>query len=208
MIINHMLGQASKGADPAAIDELTYMLQSGSDRIGTLDFQRSAKIYVPRDKQAATLAEMQEAAELVQKGLTLPKTLEAAVFHGSSIGGARPKANITDGQRKYVAKLSAQADVYSVVKAEFVAIRLASHAGLNVARVRLVQAAGKNVLLIERFDRQGMEEGWTRHAMVSGLTLLGLNEMMAPYASYQDFAEISACISNSRARPCMSCMGG
>jgi serine/threonine-protein kinase HipA len=86
--------------------------------------------------------------------------------------------------------LSAQADIYNVVKAEFVAMRLASHVGLNVAAVRLTQAAGKDVLLIERFDREWIGEGWTRRAMVSGLTLLGLDEMMARYASYQDFGEI------------------
>ena len=159
VIINRMLGHAGREADPAEIDELTYMLQSGSDRIGALDFQQSTTIYVPRDQQAASLAEMQEAAELLQKGVKLPKSLDAALFHGSSIGGARPKANITDGQTKYIAKFSAQADVYSVVKAEFVAMRLASHAGLNVAPVRLTQAAGKDVLLIERFDRQWMGEG-------------------------------------------------
>lgn len=190
VIINRMLGKAGNEADPAEIDELTYMLQSGSDRIGALDFQLSAKIYVPRDEHAASLAEMQEAAELVQKGVKLPKALDAALFHGSSIGGARPKANITYGQIKYIAKFSAQADVYSVVKAEFVAMRLASHAGLNVAPVWLTQAAGKDVLLVERFDREWMGHGWARRAMVSGLTLLGLDEMMARYASYQDFAEI------------------
>lgn len=190
VIINRLLGQAGKEADPAVIDELTYMLQSGSDRIGALDFQQSATTYVPRDEQAASLAQMQEAAELVQRGVTLPETLNAALFHGSSIGGARPKANITDGQTKYIAKFSAQADVYSVVKAEFVGMRLASLAGLDVAPVRLTLAAGKDVLLIERFDRRWTEEGWTRRAMVSGLTILGLDEMMARYASYQDFAEI------------------
>lgn len=190
VIINRLLGQAGKEADPGVIDELTYMMHSGSDRIGALDFQQSATTYVARDERAASLAQMQEAAELVQRGVTLPKALDAALFHGSSIGGARPKANITDGQTKYIAKFSAQADVYSVVKAEFVAMRLASLAGLNVAPVRLTQAAGKDVLLIERFDRQWTGERWTRRAMISGLTILSLDEMMARYASYQDFAEV------------------
>ncbi|VAX03979.1 HIPA PROTEIN [hydrothermal vent metagenome] len=45
-------------------------------------------------------------------------------------------------------------------------------------------------MLIERFDRVQVQEDWQRKAMVSGLTLLGLNEMMARYASYEDFAEI------------------
>ncbi|UXN68112.1 hypothetical protein N8A98_00935 (plasmid) [Devosia neptuniae] len=85
VIINRMLGRAGMQADPAEIDELTYMLQSGSDRIGPLDFQRSAKIYVPRDEPAASLAQMQEAADLVQTGVKLPKALDVALFHGSAV---------------------------------------------------------------------------------------------------------------------------
>lgn len=46
------------------------------------------------------------------------------------------------------------------------------------------------MLLIERFDRVHTSAGWTRKATVSALTLLGLDEMMASYASYEDLAEI------------------
>ena len=46
------------------------------------------------------------------------------------------------------------------------------------------------MLLVRRFDGQKAEKGWTRKAMVSALTLLGLDEMMGRYASYQDLAEI------------------
>ena len=48
-----------------------------------------------------------------------------AVYHGSAIGGARPKALIESDDRKYIAKFSSTADLYSVVKAEFIAMRLA-----------------------------------------------------------------------------------
>jgi serine/threonine-protein kinase HipA len=44
--------------------------------------------------------------------------------------------------------------------------------------------------LIERFDRTRAEDDWHRKAMVSALTILGLDEMMARYASYEDLAEI------------------
>ena len=43
-------------------------------------------------------------------------------------------------------------------------------------------ALGKEVLLIERFDRQLHETGWHRRAMVSALTMLELDEMIAYYA--------------------------
>ena len=69
-------------------------------------------------------------------------------------------------------------------------MRLAAKAGLDVASVRLENVAGKDVLLIERFDRIRTNDGWTRKAMVSALTLFGLDELMARYASYQDLAEI------------------
>ena len=69
-------------------------------------------------------------------------------------------------------------------------MRLAARAGLKVAPVRLEHVAGKDVLLVERFDRTKTNGKWTRKAMVSALTLFGLDEMMARYASYEDLAEI------------------
>lgn len=67
---------------------------------------------------------------------------------------------------------------------------LAAACDLNVAPVSMVNAGGKDVLLIERFDRTRADADWHRKAMVSALTILGLDEMMARYASYEDLAEI------------------
>ncbi len=39
VIINKKSGRKGAGTDTAEIDELTYLLESGSDRIGALDFQ-------------------------------------------------------------------------------------------------------------------------------------------------------------------------
>lgn len=189
VIVNRLLSGAGEDRNVDALDDLTYLLESGSDRIGALDFQRSPTQYVPRIAAEAPLEELLEAAERVEKGLPLSPALSQALQHGTSIGGARPKALIEDGERKYVAKFSSSTDVYSVVKAEFVAMRLAERLALDVAPVRLVQTAGKDVLLVERFDRKKTPEGWQRRAMVSALTLLGLDEMMARYASYEKLAE-------------------
>lgn len=75
--------------------------------------------------------------------------------------------------------------MYSVVKAEFVAMRLASEAGLVVAPVKMAKTAGRDILLIECFDRIHIDEGWLRKSMVSALTIFGLDEMMARYVSYE-----------------------
>ena len=190
VILNRTFGHKGKDADTAALDELTYLLESGSDRIGALDFQHSPSEYVPRAVQAATLEELLSAAERVENGVPLTPELDRALFHGTSVGGARPKAMIQDGDTKLIAKFSSSTDTYNVVKAEYVAMRLAASAGLGVASVRLEHVAGKDVLLVERFDRARTKDGWTRKAMVSALTLFCIDEMMARYASYEDLAEI------------------
>lgn len=190
VIINKKLGLKGEGADNTQLGELTYLLESGSDRIGALDFQLSATEYVPRFSKNTTLDELLESAERVEKGVPLTPDLDQALQHGSSIGGARPKALIEHGNKKFIAKFSSSTDLYSVVKAEFIAMRLAELAGLNVAPVKLTQSSSKDVLLIERFDRVYAGSGWKRKAMVSALTLFGLDEMMARYASYEQLAEI------------------
>ena len=194
VIINKKLGLKGADRDTAELDELTYLLESGSDRIGELDFQASPTEYVPRSaspsSENVSVEELLMSAERVEKGIPLTPELDQALFHGSSIGGARPKALIEDQDKKYVAKFSSSTDLYSVVKAEYIAMRLADIAGMNVAPVKLAKAANKDVLLIERFDRQPKDGGWSRKAMVSALTLLGLDDMMARYASYEMLAEI------------------
>lgn len=190
VIINRKLGLKADGADTNELNELTYLLESGSDRTGALDFQESPAEYMPRSPLNATLQELLQSADRVEQGIPLTPELDQALLHGSSIGGARPKALIENDGMKFIAKFSSRSDIYNVIKAEFIAMRLAALSGLNVTPVQLVKAAGKDVLLVKRFDRDYSQKGWTRKLMVSALTLLGLDEMMARYASYEVLAEI------------------
>ena len=190
VIINRLVGPSAAETRADDLNELTYLLQSGSDRIGALDFQRSATDYIPRQKTQASYQELLEAADRVEKGLPLTPVLDQAINHGTSIGGARPKSLIDDDDRKLIAKFSSSKDLYSVVKGEFMAMRLAALAGLTVPPVSVFETAGKDVLLIERFDRIKNKSGWQRRGMVSALTMLQLHEMEARYASYEDLAEL------------------
>ena len=190
VILNRTFGSRGKDVDIGELDELTYLLESGSDRAGALDFQHSASNYMPRAVQMASLEELMTAADKVENGIPLSRDLDDALFHGTSLGGARPKAMIHDGELKLIAKFASATDTYNVVKAEYVAMRLAGKVGLNIAPVRLEHVSGKDVLLVERFDRIRTHDGWVRKAMVSALTLFDLDEMMARYASYADLAEI------------------
>lgn len=184
VILNRLTGRAD--TDPTELGPLTYLIESGSDRIGALDFQTSATEYVPRAMDHATMDELAESAERVENGIPLTPELDRALLHGSSVGGARPKALLDDGDRKLIVKFSSTTDTYPVVKGEFLAMELARRAGLDVAPVTLTAAHGRDALLVERFDRPG---GGSRRAMVSALTILGLDEAGARYGSYADLAD-------------------
>jgi serine/threonine-protein kinase HipA len=174
--------------EPTDLGPLAYLLASGSNRVGALDFQASPERYVARTADTATLAELAEAAEAVELGVPLTPALDQALVHGSSVGGARPKAVIDHGDRQLIAKFTSTTDSYPVVKAEFIAMELARRAGLDVAPVELHSTAGRDALLVERFDR---ERDGTRRMVVSALTILELHDadgMAGRYATYTDLA--------------------
>ena len=179
-LVNHRLG-----AGYAELSDLTYLLESGSDRIGALDFQVSAAEYVARDADQPTLDELTEASHRIDTGQALDPRLEMALLRGTSIGGARPKALLDDGTA-LIAKFSSTSDTYPVVQGEFVAMTLAARCGLDVAAVRLTSSAGRLIVLVERFDRPG---GQQRRRVVSALTILGLDPFPGGrYATYVELA--------------------
>lgn len=166
--------------------ELTYLLGGDSNRIGALDFSTSPRSYVARGAPA-TLDQLAHAAALIEDGVTLPEDLVAAAGHGTSIGGARPKALLvdTDGTG-LVAKFSSTTDFRPAVKIEALGMVLAARAGVTVPRVRLTSTdTGADVLLVDRFDRTPTG---ARRLMVSALTVLGLTEQGSRYSSYVDLA--------------------
>ncbi|MFC8191577.1 type II toxin-antitoxin system HipA family toxin [Cellulomonas sp. NPDC057328] len=180
------------GQPDVDLNELTYLLESGSDRIGALDFQASPREYVPRGERA-TLEQLVRVAELIEAGEPVPAQLLAAAGHGTSIGGARPKALIDDEDgTPYIAKFSSSTDDRPVVFAEAVAMLLAQHAGLDVAPVQVVRSAGKDVLMVRRFDRVETRTptgaARTRRQMVSMLTVLGVAETSSRHESYAAIA--------------------
>lgn len=180
---------ARLGAADADLSEATYLLGSGTNRIGALDFQESPTRYVARD-QDATLDQLLALAELIEAGEPIPASLAAAAQHGTSIGGARPKALLRDGDRNLVAKFSSSSDSRPVVQAEAVAMTLARHAKITVPDVEVVETAGTKVMLVDRFDRANVDGGQTRRQMVSMLTIVGVGEMSSRYTTYAQLADL------------------
>jgi serine/threonine-protein kinase HipA len=101
--------------------------------------------------------------------------LDQLIDPGTSLGGARPKANVidTDG-RLYVAKFPSKMDLENTELIEHFSHRLAATAGINVANTRTIKISkDRDLLLSERFDRT--DEGKRIH-FASAMSLLGLDD--------------------------------
>lgn len=92
------------GLDPAQLDEITYLLESGSDRIGALDFQRSPTNYKTR---AARNAILEDLAEIIRHRFANPiealrELFTRLVFNvlcGNTDDHARNHAAFWDGRQ-------------------------------------------------------------------------------------------------------------
>ncbi len=103
------------------------------------------------------------------------KWITQLVQPGSSLGGARPKANVVDTEKNvYVAKFPSLKDDYDAGLWEHFCHLLAKNAGINTADTKVLAVNEKHhTLLSKRFDRTA--EGKRIH-FASAMTLLGLND--------------------------------
>ena len=124
-----------------------------------------------------SLDELFEAAHEIEKNELENKAIdnrwvERLLKPGSSVGGARPKACVTDETGLYIAKFPCSTDYYNVEKWEYFANKMAEQCGIHTTPTRLVKLkSGHDVFLSKRFDRTA--DGRRIH-MSSALNLLGL----------------------------------
>ncbi len=116
---------------------------------------------IEKSEEANALPEKRWIAQLVQPG--------------SSLGGARPKANVVDADRSiYVAKFPSLKDDYDAGLWEHFCHLLAKNAGINAADTKVLATNDKHhTLLSRRFDRTN---AGIRIHFASAMTLLGLND--------------------------------
>ena len=110
--------------------------------------------------------------------------LSLLIAPGSSLGGARPKANfVAEDGRLWIAKFPSQADRHDVGAWEYILARLALRAGITMPDIHLLDLGGEyRTFAAQRFDRAGD----ARLLYVSGMTLVGTRDGGA--SSYLDLA--------------------
>ncbi|MCE2659136.1 MAG: type II toxin-antitoxin system HipA family toxin [Rubrivivax sp.] len=118
----------------------------------------------------------------------LQQWLKVLVAPGASLGGARPKANLQDGQGQlWMAKFPGADDQHDWALREMLVHQLAAAFGLRVAPARLERMGqGHHTFVTRRFDR----EGGRRRFFTSAMAVLGRSD--SEDASYLDLAEFIA----------------
>ena len=137
----------------------------------------SAKYHVPPIESLRALCDACHEIELAEERNELPEQrwLDQLVDPGTSLGGARPKANIVDTSGTlYVAKFPSKRDLENTELIEHFSHQLAAKAGINVAKTRTIRISkDRDLLISERFDRTA--EGRRIH-FASAMSLLGLDD--------------------------------
>ena len=163
--------------------ELEYLLYSPDDRAGALGFGHNQIPPAPKRSfnQTLDLAHMQSIADAIVANEELPadvanEQVENLILIGTSMGGARPKAVVEDDDGLWIAKFNRPDDPWNNARVEHAMLTLARACGLSTAESRLKSIAGRDVLLVKRFDRERTQAGYLRSRMISALTLLRSDE--------------------------------
>jgi serine/threonine-protein kinase HipA len=187
-VIENMLKVA-----PDSLPETGYLAHAGPHRTGALDFRDSPTSSAEAGKlpDIKELSYLLDAAALIQQGRRVPRNLQSLFSVGATLGGAWPKAVLLDGGRQWVAKFPAFRDSFNVPVIERATLELARLCGLRVPATRLVHLPdGRDVMLIERFDRVPLPKGeFGKRHVVSALTMLKMHEFDTGSAEYANLAD-------------------
>lgn len=137
----------------------------------------------------ASLRELQEASRHLEDDddADVRRWLQILLAPGSSLGGARPKANIRkpDGSL-WIAKFPSKKDRTDVGAWEAVAMTLAERCGVDVAPFEIVRYGQYATFMTRRFDRNA--EGKRVH-FTSAMSMLGYADGQTDGCSYLEIAE-------------------
>lgn len=161
------------------LGELDYLLHSPDDRAGALGFGLNQEPPAPRRQfnRTVDLKQLQTVADAIIADDDLPETNDAKqaqelLLAGTSMGGARPKAVVEDGEGLWVAKFNRPDDRWNHARVERAMLLLARECNVQTAESRLETIGDRDVLLVKRFDREKVDAGYRRARMLSALTLL------------------------------------
>jgi len=173
-----------KDESPPTLYEINYLLGVFDEsRMGALRFKTDLEgPFLDNDAQTPTppwssLGDLQEAARQLESDKQnddLRKWIAVLLAPGSSLGGARPKANIFDAKKNlWIAKFPSKTDTVDKAAWEFLAYRLAVASGIEMVESNIEKISGQHhTFLTKRFDRNKEK----RIHFASAMTMTGNTE--------------------------------
>lgn len=184
---------------PKTLYDIDFLLGVYDEsRMGALRFKTDPYgDFLDNNKTASTppwasIRELQNAASIFENDTEnedVNRYLSVLIAPGSSLGGARPKANVLDSDKSlWIAKFPSKTDTTDKAAWEFLAYQLAINAGIEMAPCRIEKIMGNyHTFFTKRFDRENGE----RIHFASAMTMTANNEdtIRDNHASYLDIAE-------------------
>ncbi|MGJ4952473.1 type II toxin-antitoxin system HipA family toxin [Bradyrhizobium sp. HKCCYLS20291] len=178
------------------LSEFEYLtLSDDTCRQGALRFidEHGKLITGKADEAVPRLLDLQSITALArayEQGKELAAEQIRALAGAGASGGARPKANVRDGDILWLAKFTSVHDQHPIEQVEVATLRLAKSCGIRVPEVRLELADTQfPVALVQRFDRRGR----ARIPYISARTALGkTGTELGSYTEIIDFMRTSA----------------
>jgi len=140
----------------------------------------------------SSIRELQHGISILESSeneLEISKWLSILIAPGSSLGGARPKANILDNQKHlWIAKFPSKNDIINKGAWEYLAYKLAIGAGIEMSESKIEKISCQyHTFFTKRFDRY---DGKRIH-FASAMTMTGNNETFIKdkSPSYLEIAE-------------------
>jgi serine/threonine-protein kinase HipA len=180
--------------------EIDYLLGVYDEsRMGALRFKTDPDgPFLDNDDQNPTppwssLGDLQEAVNQLEgdtQNDAIRQWIAVLIAPGSSLGGARPKANILDNDKNlWIAKFPSKTDMVDKAAWEFLTYKLATACGIEMAESKLEKIAGQyHTFLTKRFDRKN---GGRIH-FASAMTMTGNTEetLKSFSPSYLDIVDV------------------
>jgi serine/threonine-protein kinase HipA len=154
--------------------EFDYLLATGSNRAGALDFSIDLEEHEAVSAQIDDLADIEIAIDQVRRKLPIEERLRHLLALGTSVGGMRPKTIVEKEGHLWIAKFNARDEDFDAVSMEYAGMLLANQCGIAVPDVHKHQFQDQRIaLLVRRFDRESLDDGqYGRIPYISARTLL------------------------------------
>jgi serine/threonine-protein kinase HipA len=194
--------RANNEKKPKTLYEIDYLLGVFDEsRMGALRFKTDlGGPFLDNDAQTPTppwssLGDLQEAAKQLEsddQSDTIRKWIAVLIAPGSSLGGARPKANVFDAQKNlWIAKFPSKTDTVDKALWEFLTYRLAIASGIEMATSKVEKISGQyHTFLTKRFDREHNKRIHFASAMtMTGNTEYSIKDTSPSYLEIVEFIE-------------------